>query len=231
MANCENCSAPLSASSITCDYCGSRNDVDLRGIHRYTVHEPDSSRSCPRCDITLRTINIKTEGKCYIEQCMECMGLFFDPGELEALIKASVSNVFHIDHHRIDNLNKTRRHTEYGMGYIKCPVCGTLMNRVNFGARSGVIVDRCRDHGIWLDGGELRHLLEWVKAGGELLSRKKEEQVNKLNGELAKHRERDKNRATQHVAYAGFNGYSSALRRSDPDIFDIIKRVVNWIVR
>ena len=44
-----------------------------------------------------------------------------------------------------------------------------LMNRVNFGRRSGVVIDQCIKHGIWLDSGELTHLLEWKKAGGQLL--------------------------------------------------------------
>ena len=43
------------------------------------------------------------------------------------------------------------------------------MNRKNFGHSSGVIIDQCNKHGIWLDSGEITHLLEWKKAGGELL--------------------------------------------------------------
>ena len=53
--------------------------------------------------------------------------------------------------------------------YRPCAVCSDLMNRSLFGHRSGVIVDRCRDHGVWLDAGELRQLLEWTRAGGTLL--------------------------------------------------------------
>jgi Zn-finger nucleic acid-binding protein len=40
------------------------------------------------------------------------------------------------------------------------------MSRVNFGYRSGVVIDRCTNHGIWLDSGEITHLMEWKKAGG-----------------------------------------------------------------
>ncbi len=43
------------------------------------------------------------------------------------------------------------------------------MTRINFGTKSGVIIDQCSAHGVWLDGGELRRLLTWRKAGGELL--------------------------------------------------------------
>ena len=52
--------------------------------------------------------------------------------------------------------------------YVKCPVCLQLMNRKSYGARSGVVADTCKEHGIWLDGGELGRILKWVKAGGLL---------------------------------------------------------------
>jgi Zn-finger nucleic acid-binding protein len=42
------------------------------------------------------------------------------------------------------------------------------MQRMNYKAISGVIVDRCLRHGVWLDGGELRQIFEWKKAGGEV---------------------------------------------------------------
>jgi len=105
------------------------------------------------------------------------MGLFFDPSELEALLDSSVTNVFQIDRVGLDNINLHRQPDQYPVSYIKCPVCSELMNRVNFGTRSGVIIDRCRNHGVWLDGGELNHLMKWMKMGGKLLHQEREEQV------------------------------------------------------
>jgi Zn-finger nucleic acid-binding protein len=40
------------------------------------------------------------------------------------------------------------------------------MTRANFGRRSGIVVDTCRDHGTWFDRGELDAVLEFVRAGG-----------------------------------------------------------------
>ncbi|MBT1073462.1 zf-TFIIB domain-containing protein [Pelotalea chapellei] len=179
MAHCSSCSAPLPPNSIICEYCGSRNDTDLAGIHYYTTHKTDSGRTCPRCSVSLRTINLKADGKFLIERCDQCCGLFFDPGELEALLDSTVSNVFEINRVRLDSINKVLGTGDYAITYIKCPVCCTLMNRMNFGAKSGVIVDRCKDHGVWLDGGELRHLFEWMKAGGKLLHQEKLEEEKK----------------------------------------------------
>ena len=50
------------------------------------------------------------------------------------------------------------------------------MNRKLQGQRSGVVVDSCREHGLWLDSGELRQLMEWSRAGGEKLDQDHREQ-------------------------------------------------------
>ncbi|HYH46951.1 MAG TPA: zf-TFIIB domain-containing protein [Thermoanaerobaculia bacterium] len=51
--------------------------------------------------------------------------------------------------------------------YRPCAVCGALMNRRNYGRRSGVILDICAEHGIWFDSDELQRLLRWIREGGE----------------------------------------------------------------
>jgi Zn-finger nucleic acid-binding protein len=166
---CGTCTAPLPSHTGLCAYCGSHNDVDLKGIHEFTLSRPESPRICPDCDIPLQTIDLHVEGKFYIERCDTCLGLFFDSGELEALMDKSVSNVFSIDRMRIQALVGEQHDADNRVVYRKCPVCRQLMNRMNFGHRSGVVVDQCRTHGIWLDSGELRRLLDWKKAGGQLL--------------------------------------------------------------
>lgn len=227
MANCANCSAPLPPGSIRCAYCGSRNDVDLKGVNYYTTHGTDSGRTCPRCAITLKTIDLKVGGTFLIERCDDCFGLFFDPGELDALLAASVANVFEIDRKGIEAVNAGMRSSEYGISYIKCPVCANLMNRVNFGAKSGVIVNRCRDHGIWLDGGELRHLFEWMKAGGKLLDRevqeeRKREEAREVQERLARSADPD---------CSGFGSYGITLRHDDPDLFDMVAKAIRFFVK
>ncbi len=223
MPNCKNCSAPLPPNTLVCAYCGTRNDIDLRGIHQYTVEKPVSERICPRCETPLRTIDLRIGEAFLIEQCESCMGMFFDPGEVEALLDKSVSNVYQIDFSQIKLINKQKRHDEYPVGYIKCPVCRKFMNRVNFGHRSGVIVDRCRDHGVWLDGGELRHLMEWTKAGGQLLHQRartradeaEERRRRRVERERAQRAARD--RARGYGAEGGSLFAAASRGRSDDD--------------
>jgi hypothetical protein len=40
------------------------------------------------------------------------------------------------------------------------------MNRGNYGRKSGVIVDLCREHGVWFDAEELDRVLLWLRRGG-----------------------------------------------------------------
>jgi Zn-finger nucleic acid-binding protein len=46
--------------------------------------------------------------------------------------------------------------------YLPCPACEQLMNRINFAKRSGVIVDYCKEHGTWFDGGELKRAIAYI---------------------------------------------------------------------
>lgn len=192
MARCNTCSAPLPPHVGVCAYCRSQTDIDLKGIHEYTVKKPESTRICPDCHIPLQTLDLQVEGKFFIERCDTCLGLFFDPGELEALMDKSVSNVFSINRERIDALIREKRDAEGRFAYRKCPVCQELMHRINFGALSGVIVDQCKTHGVWLDSGELKRLLDWKKAGGQLLHehvRQRKEEEKQRQERLRAYRE------------------------------------------
>lgn len=232
MSNCINCGAPLPPKSIVCPYCSTRNDVDLKGLYKHRVEDAASDRICPRCDIPLQTIDLKLEGKFLIERCTDCLGLFFDPGELETLLDKSVSKVFHIDREQLETINKLKRHQDYPVTYIKCPVCRKLMNRINFGAQSGVIVDKCKNHGIWLDGGELRHLMEWMKAGGKILDQQKQLEMERMKRLQAERKLRDTSiRSTAAVSYdyGSYDGHDTF--GGEPDLLGTISRVVSRLFR
>ncbi len=53
-----------------------------------------------------------------------------------------------------------------GSFYRPCVVCGEPMNRVNYGHNSGVIVDSCKEHGIWFDADQLARILTWLALVG-----------------------------------------------------------------
>ena len=107
-------------------------------------------------------------GQVELDQCKGCQGLFFDPGELDTVLDGIEKRAHTVDHIQLRNLVEQETPTDdfEQVAYAPCPDCGKLMNRRSFGQRSGVIVDDCREHGVWLDGGELRRLIRWTQAGG-----------------------------------------------------------------
>ena len=230
MANCSNCGAPLPLHSTVCTYCRTRNDVDLKGIHYNTTHEPESPRSCPRCDKPLQTINLSTGKSFFIERCEHCLGLFFDPGELEALLESETTHVYDINLPGMTALMEERHHTDYPVAYLKCPICSRFMNRVNFGARSGVVVDKCRNHGVWLDSGELRHLLEWVKSGGAILERQKEEERHREEEQQRKARAKEEAKMFRGLDREGPSDDWFSSNR-EPKLLDLLERLAEKIIK
>jgi Zn-finger nucleic acid-binding protein len=162
--NCVNCGAALPARSDICEYCNTRNDTDLR---RFDVRPgEESDRKCPRCDILMETVTIVSAGATHVERCNECFGIFFDRYELEDLLEAAISRVDDVDFQRLVTLVEEGRKQEHGVGYVRCPVCANHMYRRAYGRQSGIVVDTCKAHGVWLDGGELGSILRWARIGG-----------------------------------------------------------------
>ena len=218
---CKSCGAQLETGNTTCKYCGNKNDIDLKGIHEFTVSKPETERVCPNCNKTLQTIDIKsTKEHFYIEQCESCFGLFFDPEELAAILNSTISNSIQIDYDRLGEISKNYKYND-NVVYKKCPVCRDLMNRKNFGTRSGVIIDTCKKDGIWLDGGELKRLMEWKKAGGMLLNEERAEQ-KKVHDEKMERRRSEQRKSFIDSSYAAGGGaYYSRHDNSNIDIFTL----------
>ena len=59
--------------------------------------------------------------------------------------------------------------------YRNCPECGDQMRRQNYGRVSGVVVDVCPRHGWFFDAGELQAIIEFVRSGGDALTRQFEQ--------------------------------------------------------
>jgi Zn-finger nucleic acid-binding protein len=144
----------------------------LRGAPGYrfaadSFHRPraGSGNAVPCCRIPLDRLKTSTESSVEIERCASCHGIFFNPGELELLLNDQSHPVVWLDPEAMADVAEQFQ-APAEVAYRPCPVCSELMNRVNFGGRRGVIIDRCRD-GVWLDGGEFRQLAEWWRTGGK----------------------------------------------------------------
>jgi Zn-finger nucleic acid-binding protein len=104
-----------------------------------------------------------------INECPQCNGLWVPDNRFDHLIaqaceaarKAGPSFV-----ERKRGGESPGSHFQKRVEYRRCPVCDAHMQRANFQKRSGVIVDRCHQHGTWLDADELEAIAEFVIGGG-----------------------------------------------------------------
>lgn len=166
MPRCSSCSAPLPKDSIICNYCGTRNDIDLPAVKtKHILPAIVSDRTCPNCDMALHSIDVGKNARFIIEKCPQCVGLFFDNYELERLVEETVKRSYWIDYQKVHSLLQNPRHKDKII-YRRCPVCSELMQRENYMNHSGVIMDVCRQDGIWLDAGEFKQIQEWMLLGG-----------------------------------------------------------------
>lgn len=177
--DCVKCGAPLAPRTSLCSFCGALNEIDLRSLESRYESTGVSDRICPRCEQPMQGVRIDAAGGMTLERCDNCLGLFFDPEEAEAVLDAGANPHAAVDLKRMQRIieDEAPVSTHKSM-YVKCPVCRKMMNRDKFGARSGVIVDRCAEHGVWMDGGELSQLLKWMRAGGKTLAeRRRREEI------------------------------------------------------
>jgi len=177
---CTFCSAPLPKKGLICEYCGKRNPLNLKVLSKIEIERQEASHSCPTCDVTCDNINIGRTKRIIIQRCNDCDGLFLGEDILEELVKAQSVIKEKIDLQILRFIkDHPRPQKETVIRYKRCPVCDSMMHRLNYRAVSGVIVDKCHKHGIWLDAGELLQLYEWKKAGGDL--QKSQEEKSEIN--------------------------------------------------
>ena len=93
-----------------------------------------------------------------IDYCVSCEGIWLDGGELEILLESSSARDGFMASFRSDD--KTAEKAR------KCPICDKRMEKVLYTGNRAIRIDKCRrNHGIWLDKGELRDVLEEASYG------------------------------------------------------------------
>ncbi|MBI2870368.1 MAG: zf-TFIIB domain-containing protein [Candidatus Omnitrophica bacterium] len=123
---------------------------------------PFRSLACPKCKKPLQLILCHAVE---VDTCPSCHGIWVDhPEEKQMLeIKPEAFTVAELRRLRKAYQRLSKRDP---VRYAPCPVCLQLMHRVNWGSRSGVVVDRCEKHGTWYDEGEVDKIREYIRTGG-----------------------------------------------------------------
>lgn len=197
----------MSGFKSQCGYCGARNDIDFGLLQSNPAESSGPVLPCPLGHGPLANLNVVNEagGGLRVEKCETCYGLFFDAFKLETILTNLAKFGFSIQAGRLQDLS-AQPNTETTVSYRKCPVCAKLMNRENFGSRSGVVTDRCGDHGTWLDAGELKRLVEWMDAGGGLHHAEVKKEMDRQQANREK-REKEKQRKRREEADRDSRGH------------------------
>jgi len=177
--NCPMCGAPSASDATHCEHCGARLATVAcpscfglmfvgekfcphcgAAAQRITV-DARSNLPCQRCETFLETAEV---GGHTIRECARCDGLWIDNETFQTICAEREQQVPFLGIPSLQNPNAVA--TLGPVAYLKCPACRELMNRVNFAACSGVIIDVCRADGTWFDHAELRRIIDFIREGG-----------------------------------------------------------------
>jgi Zn-finger nucleic acid-binding protein len=169
---CPGCMARISDCARYCHHCATRIAPQGRA-GELTIHP------CPVCGDDARLTGRRLDNTdVAVEECGRCAGLWVDHETVRTLVDRAGTGsgaVPGMPTPAVTAVNPTdiRRPAQSGTFYRACPVCERLMQRRNWGLRSGVLVDVCAGHGIWFDSHELARILGWVRDGGLEIARRR----------------------------------------------------------
>ena len=164
---CPSCFARISNTARFCHHCGT-------SIAPEELAGDKTDRICPACGEG-RFLNSRALGGAGVTalECGACAGLWLGAEVFRTLEeRARGAAPPNPDPAALRSEAATRARAPQSAGplYRRCPACRTPMTRINFERVSGILLDRCRDDGIWFDATELDAVLRWIKLGGERLS-------------------------------------------------------------
>jgi Zn-finger nucleic acid-binding protein len=175
---CTSCGASVGEGDVRCPYCGSQlatlacpRCFGMVGIHAshcprcgaaiQRAEATATALACPGCKAPLQATSVGGVG---LDQCHACGGVWVGQHNFEQIAadRAERGEV-------LGSLPGEGPKVPAQLGavhYRPCPRCGKLMNRINYAHISGVVLDVCKDHGLWFDKDKLREVLEFIEAGG-----------------------------------------------------------------
>ena len=117
---------------------------------------------CPKCQLSLQPQDY--EGT-KIQFCGNCWGHWLDHASM-AQILATKSYGFSRDEQSIvmeSWIKAAEADLADGHHGLKCPICQSPMTETPLGDDCPVLVDRCAEHGTWLDAGEIKQVQVFVE--------------------------------------------------------------------
>jgi Zn-finger nucleic acid-binding protein len=167
--SCSSCFALMFDGARFCPSCGA---------HRPGKSVGAAAAKCPGCRSQMESVTL---AGVTLTECPACDGVWLAASDFEHLCGAAEAQAAVL--HRAAG---RRPPTAARVRYRPCLACGTMMNRVNFGQISGIVVDVCRGHGTFLDAGELHAIVSFVRDGGlERARERRREELKEQERRLA----------------------------------------------
>ncbi len=197
--NCPNCGAAAGPESVSCTYCGSslatRVCASCFGAVSIGMHhcpwcgagtktgQPASPAKvkCPRCAVDLCEVTV---GGHRLRECKGCGGLWVNKDAFQDICTREEEQEAVLGFDAQPELGNATSGNASKRVYVPCPECRKLMNRQQFAGCSRVIVDLCREHGVWFDRQELHQIVRFIREGG--LKKSREREKRKLEDEKAR---------------------------------------------
>jgi Zn-finger nucleic acid-binding protein len=105
---------------------------------------------CPVCKNSMVVLELE---QVEIDYCISCGGIWLDAGELELLLET--------EQERARLLNLLIEDDKVKEKSYRCPICSKKMKKVFVGEDRKILIDKCKkNHGLWLDKGELELVIE-----------------------------------------------------------------------
>jgi Zn-finger nucleic acid-binding protein len=111
-------------------------------------------------------------------ECRECKGIFISFELFEKAIMHYGLRRKNIPK-KIDAPDEKKRDRD---NLYPCPICQQTMKRFVYKISSSVLIDRCDNHGVWLNHGELKELIEWKQNLKNFRDREAEEEAYQKYG-------------------------------------------------
>ena len=182
MFPCKFCASPLPSNSLVCSHCKQRNPISpliQEKQETMTLDNPNTIE-CVECHTqTMKFVDIGDyQESISTLKCSECQGIFISFELLE-------KGIMHYGLKRKKIPNKIDAPEEKKINrdnLYSCPICSQTMKRFLYKISSNVIIDKCDKHGVWLNHGEFKDLIEWKKALKTFKNREAEEAAYKKYG-------------------------------------------------
>lgn len=169
---CDHCQAEITLEErllgSVCPGCYARARVDARfcmecgqRIAPQALAALPAGGACPRCEGELRSRALDGGG---VIECAACGGMWLEPDALDGLARRAARELAV----PLPGQARPQRAVRDEARYLPCPQCGDRMVRRNYPARSGIVLDLCRAHGVWLDHGEIERVVDFARTAGEV---------------------------------------------------------------